>query len=171
MHRKLEVSIFIVALLLEMVGFLVANAGNLPFVLKIVSADYVNANNGLNILEKEQVLKRGEQGFVQLSNLFLSEAQKENPLNVLKNIDVINFEIHNSGVAFSRGAGAQNMIPITVVLSNNQNVSWEMNLMRDKVNGLKSKHLFQFACILFIVGLLIHTLQFFTGKTRKMQTK
>ena len=55
---------------------------------------------------------------------------------------------------------AREQIPIEIHLSNGQTLNWNLDALNTKVVKLKSSHLFVWAIIIFIVGVVIQIIGF-----------
>lgn len=86
----------------------------------------------------------------------------------MKQVCVQQFRLEgSSGIAFGK-SGVRETVPVTVTLSNGQDVRWELPTIKTKVDDLKTHNLFVWAVGLFIAGVLLQILGFIVdwyGKT------
>jgi hypothetical protein len=151
---KLTLLLFVLGLVLEIAGFLLGAVEHIPFVLRFVSPDYLAANQGIKALEKGEALREPTSGFEQIASIFINEARSQNSPDIIAKIKVQQFRLAgSSGIAFGR-AGVRETVPVTVTLSNGQEVSWELPDIKKKVEELKTSNLFIWGVVLFIAGVL-----------------
>ena len=92
-------------------------------------------------------------GFTEISNLFFEVIAEQNQPEVLKNLSIVEFTRNNAQLAFSKD-NAKEKIPVDIKLSNGQTVKWDMYEIKSKIEKLKSNVIFEWATILFILGLI-----------------
>ena len=157
---KLPIFLFFVGLILEAVGFLLGAAEHIPLVVRVTSPDYVAASQGIRILQSGEVLDESSVGFMQITRIFLDRARAQNPPEILRQIQVQEVRLAgSSGIAFGR-SGVRETVPVTVTLSNGQEISWELPEIKAEVDALKAHSLFLRGIGLFVAGLICQIVGF-----------
>ncbi len=153
-------TLFVLSLLLEIVGFLLGASEHIPLILKIVSPTYLAATDGLQNIQQGTVLNQGKPGFNEISKLYLKTLED-------KSLHVISFQATgDAGLKYSRG-GLIDDIPVRVILSNEQNNMWDLARIKDRVSELKDKNLFQWGIGLFISGVLLQIVGYIIDRAGK----
>lgn len=164
--KKFNLSLFIVGALLTVVGFLLANTDNYPFVLKMVSPAYVNGMKGIKILESGKDLKPGMIGFEEialpLSKRLIHPQTKEklsgHVIAIIKWPTSIGQTFSTSGVKTERKVEAKCI--------DGTPVDTTMETLTKNVEKLKARNLKRYSLVIFLVGLTCSFISFFV-ETKK----
>ena len=152
--KKLTIVLFLLGVLLEALGIVVAFPKRFPFVLDLVASDYQRACLGLDSLSRRQELTPRSPGFEEIEELYFACLRDKNPPDVLKKIEItkITRTDIDSGLAFTP-SGTRSFIPIEIHLSNGQKDKWDLEILRAKVEDLKD--FFWAILVLWILGITL----------------
>jgi len=156
--------LFGIGLVLEIIGFLVGCADNIPFIIKFISPRYAKAKVGLQILDKSDELNVQDCGFGEIAQIVMGELRLNNPPEKLSSVSVTKIFRGNAKLAFSK-KDVRKRIPVTVELSNGQKPEWDLEALTSWVNDLKSKGVFKIAVIVFLLGIAVQVISFVVDKT------
>lgn len=151
--------LFAIGLLLEIAAFLGGQADNIPYVSEIISPSYIEAIEGLKVLDKEMILYPKDHGFKQISKIFLEKAAEENPPEKLVKIVVLKIQRKGARLGFSE-RHAKEEIPIVFELSNGQKLEWQLEHLIESVNKIKADRTFKVASVIFILGVVLQIIGF-----------
>jgi hypothetical protein len=157
--RRSVIILFILGLLFEIAAFIGGHADSIPFVLQVISPSYVRAKQGLKNLDTDMTLSPDELGFAEISRVFLERLAKDNPPEKLANISIIKIYRKRAYLGIGRKRAGE-VIPITFVLSNGQEIDWKLKFLSPLINELKSKRVFLAAVIVFMAGVSLQIIGF-----------
>lgn len=157
--KNITLVLFVLGIFIETSAFFIGYADNFPFLFKIISPTYYNANKGLEKLCDFKSLTPSDKGFFEISKLFKSVAVKQNPPEIIEKINVIEFIRKNAKLSFTPD-NVEEVIDVDVKLSDGQNVSWDFNKISLMVQSLKSTNIFKVAFIFFALGVFIQIIGF-----------
>ena len=157
--KALSVTLFIIGLLLECAAFFGDRASNIPLVMKIVAPAYVNAQFGMQTLKQTKALEPEDKGFSELAQLLSTRLRSpENP-QAVSQITIQRLTRGNAAIGFGRNSAGER-IPISVFLSNGQELKLDISVLRKDIEALQNKNLFLYATITFFIGVLIQCIAF-----------
>ena len=151
--------LFIIGLLLEAAAFFSSQAEDIPLVLTALAPRYVAAQVGLSKLDSDLVLTSDDPGFAELSNLLLAEAANQNAPEVVSLLSVTRITRGRPSLVFNRRT-VRERIATTFHLSNEQEINWDLAVLTNRVESLKSQRLFVAATLVFIAGVLVQIIGF-----------
>jgi hypothetical protein len=163
--KRATLVLFIVGVVLELGGFLVSNAEEIPAVSRIVSRNYAFAKEGLATLETGSKMNTellpGMRGFDQCAELYMTILRNQNPPESLRGVSVTRF-FHPAEVTqvFDVNRGVRSKRPLEIQLSNGQKVHSTLESLQAKIEPLKSSSLFMAAAAIFGIGLAFHIAAF-----------
>jgi hypothetical protein len=152
--RKSTMPWFLTGLATTLAALFLSHAGDLRFVQRMVSPEYIHALRGLRQLETQMTLEPGQTGFAELAGLFLDRYQERSPDRELAGVSATRLERQPAVISVDE-TNAPEVIPVICLLSNGQTIEWDLAGLTDAVEGFRSRSVFIGALILFGIGALI----------------
>lgn len=164
------VTLFLIGLFVESIAFVVSQTENIPFVLKLMSPKYTNSQNGLQKLESSLTLEPADEGFVEFQEIFLDLLRHQNPTQNINLISVSKFQREGSRLAFSVKR-TKEVIPIKVLISNGQELVWNLEELTLKIDNFKKSNTFVVSITIFVFGVVIQVIGFIVELKKKPNRK
>lgn len=159
--KRQALTLLIVGLLIQSVGYLVDKASVFGFVSKLVSPTYRNGSKALAVFDNQGSLKQGEPGFDAAENALLDILRAQNPPEEIKGIRVTKFVAGDPSLGFSVFAATPKR-ELVATLSNGQELKWDVSLLRNIIEQARehaltcaSMAVFAFGIGLQIVGFIV----------------
>ena len=159
--------IFFLGLLLVIAAFLGAQADRFPFVLNVISPDYMQAREGLRRMQSTLILDPRDPGFTQLAGIFLEELALENPPDEVASVSVVKIQRQQPLLDFSKATKEE--VSVAFELSNGQTLEMSLDLLNVRVNQLKKGYVSVAAVVLFVVGIILQMKGFASKSKREQQ--
>ena len=158
--------LFVFGLVLELTGFFLGHAKEVPFTEQVIARGYVRARTALAEIGSDPI-REGQPGFAELSDVVLDELRENNPPEVLRRVSIVEF-IPGSSVSLSllNAPIGQNKI-IQVKFSNGQRLDSSIQELRLGVQKLRQRALFNVAIVIFSVGIVLQIIGFLLDKRRR----
>lgn len=150
---------FFAGFVIMLIAFFASHAGDLRFVQRVVSPEYVQALRGLRQLEIQTHLEPGETGFAELSALFLDRYREQNPERNMAGAEAARLERQQAVISVEE-KNAPEVVPVTCLLANGQKIEWNHAELMDAIDHYKSSTVFIVALVLFWIGALIQFIAF-----------
>jgi len=165
--KRIAVILFIVGLLFEFAAFFGDQAANIPFVMNLVAPKYAQAQLAIRTLDaNKKTLESTDTGFAVISELFMAKLREQNDPKEVAQISIQKFSRGNAKLGFSPNR-AREVIPITVTLSNGQELEWNLASLTTRVAELQNRNLFGYTLIVFLTGVVIQCIGFIVDKRPK----
>lgn len=152
--------LFFLGLLLIISGFLVDKASNIPWVLSILSPEYVAAQSGLSRLDDLASLLPGDRGFEEIASTYAEDLRFNDTTKRVDWTVVDKIGPRKSQVSSISYLGPKTWIPLDFHLTNGQTLPYDLILLRQDVEGLKTADLSFWGGLLFWLGVLSYIIEF-----------
>ena len=165
--RKINLAIFILGVLLTVFGFFLSKTDDYPFVLKIVSSAYVKGMQGIRTLESRKDLKPGMVGFKEIA-IPLSKRLKNSETN--EEMIGCQIKIIRWPTSFGQGwgpSGAKTERKVKAECYDGTSVNTTMESLTKNVEKLKARNLKWYSLGIFLIGLFLSFISFFSEKKQK----
>ena len=157
--KALSIPLFLIGLLLASAAFFVDRASDIPHVMKIVAPAYVNAQLGIQTLKQTKMLEPDDKGFSELAQVFRKYLHSPKSPQAVSQITIKRLTRGNVSLSFGQNS-VEELIPIGVFLSNGQELTLNISILRKDIAALQNKNLFLYAFITFFSGVLIQCIAF-----------
>jgi hypothetical protein len=151
--KKIGSALFYVGLAVAIAGFLGDKAESFPWVLRVLAPSYVGALSGLETLQSNGALSRGQVGFSELEGIFRTEAEAKGVGAGLYFQRVEKFVRKTAMIALGE-ARAGELVPVEVQMTTLK-VDWDMAGLRERAEELKRSSLLRFSVLVFSIGLCL----------------
>jgi hypothetical protein len=150
--RLMTIFLFYFGLLLGSIGFLISHADNCQFIVKIISADSLKAERGIQILEEKQALGSNDDGFEEICKLYKNQMVIDNRRNNFSEISIEEIRLQkyayeNMDIFHKR--------PLAIKLSNGETLDGNIEFLTKQINDFKKDKLFKVALVVFAVGAIV----------------
>lgn len=164
--KRFNLILFIFGTLLEIVGFLLVNADNYTYVLRLVSPAYVNGMKGIKTLESGKDLTPSMIGFKEIAIPLANRLINDQTGEKLAGIEVVKINRPLSISQEFRTSGVKTVRKITAEGRGGTPIDTTMETLTKNVMKLKTKNLKWKSLTLFIIGLALSFLSFIIDRKK-----
>jgi hypothetical protein len=168
--RRATIILFFAGLAFGVVGFLIRQADQMRWLLRVVSPGYVRGMQGVETLDANQPVRDGDVGFAEISHLIMLDLRKSEPAEFLDRIEVRQMQPFNQHVLGLGGAPVKDM-QIRVTFSNGQVRCYWTKGLQTRLSDLHSARLFWAACVVFGVGVIVQLASFVLQQRQQTREK
>jgi len=157
---RFAILLFVFGLLLEIAGFAASNSENVPFAESLLNPTYSRAASGWKKLEHTFLLGSNDQGFAELSELFMARLQSFNPPRSLSGLRISQINRSGAGLTVRSGTFLGAVPELEVHLSNGQVAPWPIPEAESALASLRSSGVFVVSLVIFLSGVVLQIVGF-----------
>ena len=164
--KKVNLTIFIIGILLTVSGFFLSKTDDYPFVLRIVSPEYEKGMKGIKTLESGKDLKPGMVGFKEIA-IPLSKRLKNSQTNEkMSGYDIKIIKWPTSIAQEFRTSGVKSVRKVEAECYDGTPVDTTMESLTKNVEKFKVKNLKWYSLGIFSIGLACSFISFFIERKK-----
>jgi len=151
--KKLEIVLKCFGVFIGIVGFFVSQADQVPWLLRILSPEYLEGMEGLSTLRNKSPLCPNDKGFAALSNIIMKHEQETDPSKDVGIIRVKKFSHMGSISGKHKGKSADALTLISFDLSDGGGGVETIGSLRIKLEQFRMNKTFRWMAFLLFVAI------------------